>query len=82
MVGDVAYLKVVYITDFGAFVDIGLDRDVFVPLKEQRFKLHKGSSYLFTYILIKQEELLPLLMWKKYILASDDDKEYKVERKL
>ena len=38
-VGDVAYLKVVQQSEFGAFVDFGLDRDIFVPLKEQRYKL-------------------------------------------
>ena len=79
MVGDVAYLKVVYITDFGAFVDIGLDRDVFVPLKEQRFKLHKGSSYLFYIYLDKTGRIAATTDVEKYIiLASDDDKEYKV----
>ena len=46
-VGDVGYLKVVFQTEFGAFIDFGLDRDIFVPLKEQRFKLHTGSKYLF-----------------------------------
>ena len=47
IVGDVAYLKVVHQGEFGAFVDFGLDRDIFVPLKEQRYKLHTGKKYLF-----------------------------------
>ena len=47
VVGDVAYLKVVQQGEFGAFVDFGLDRDIFVPLKEQRYKLHTGKKYLF-----------------------------------
>lgn len=43
---DVAYLKVVSSTPMGAFADFGLDRDVFIPMKEQKYTLHEGNSYL------------------------------------
>ncbi|MDZ5034057.1 S1-like domain-containing RNA-binding protein, partial [Clostridium perfringens] len=56
-VGDVAYLKVVFQTEFGAFVDFGLDRDIFVPIKEQIFKLQVGSKYLFFVYLDKTGRL-------------------------
>lgn len=46
-VNEVAYLKVVSKTPMGAFVDFGLERDVFVPMKEQKYTLEEGSSYLF-----------------------------------
>ena len=46
-VGKVAYLEVVQQNDFGVFCDMGLERDLFVPLKEQRFKLLVGKKYLF-----------------------------------
>ncbi|ADL52486.1 CvfB family protein [Clostridium cellulovorans] len=46
-VGEVAYLKVVAQTPIGAFVNIGLERDVLVPMKEQEIKIYKDSSYLF-----------------------------------
>ena len=45
-VGEIAYLKVVQSSTFGAFVDMGLDRDILVPIKEQKFKLVEGKSYL------------------------------------
>lgn len=45
-VGNVAYLKIVSVSDFGAFADMGLERDIFIPIKEQKFKLVKGKSYL------------------------------------
>ena len=45
-VGKIAYLKIVGTSDFGAFADMGLERDIFIPLKEQKFKLIKGKSYL------------------------------------
>ena len=78
-VGDVGYLKVVFQTEFGAFVDFGLDRDIFVPLKEQRFKLHTGSKYLFYIYLDKTGRLAATTEVADYILnAMEEEKEFKV----
>jgi predicted RNA-binding protein (virulence factor B family) len=46
MVGEFAYLKVVAITDVGAFLDWGLDKDVLVPFAEQHRPMEVGDSYL------------------------------------
>ncbi|MBL4932065.1 S1 RNA-binding domain-containing protein [Clostridium paridis] len=43
---EISYLKVVDITSIGAFADIGIGRDVLIPLKEQLYKLHTGQKYL------------------------------------
>ncbi|WP_240842260.1 S1 RNA-binding domain-containing protein [Acidaminobacter sp. JC074] len=56
-VGELAVLKVKEIVEFGAFVEIGLQRDLFVPLKEMGMNLKKGKSYLF-YIYIDKSERL------------------------
>ena len=78
-VGEVGYLKVVFQTEFGAFVDFGLDRDIFVPLKEQRFKLHTGSKYLFYIYLDKTGRLAATTEVADYILnAMEEEKEFKV----
>lgn len=78
-VGDVGYLKVVFQTEFGAFIDFGLDRDIFVPLKEQRFKLHTGSKYLFYIYLDKTGRLAATTEVADYILnAMEEEKEFKV----
>lgn len=78
-VGEVGYLKVVFQTDFGAFVDFGLDRDIFVPIKEQRFKLHTGSKYLFYVYLDKTGRLAATTEVENYILnAVEEGKEFKV----
>lgn len=78
-VGDVGYLKVVFQTEFGAFVDFGLDRDIFVPLKEQRFKLHTGSKYLFYIYLDKTGRLAATTEVADYILnAMEEEKEFNV----
>lgn len=45
-VGEVGYLKVVSQSSFGAFCNNGLEKDLFVPIREQRFKLLDGKKYL------------------------------------
>jgi predicted RNA-binding protein (virulence factor B family) len=45
-VGEFAYLAVVAVTDVGAFLDWGLDKDVLVPFAEQHRPLEVGHSYL------------------------------------
>jgi len=46
MVGDFAYLKVVSVSGFGAFLDWGLMKDLLVPFREQKEKMEKDKSYL------------------------------------
>lgn len=72
---DVAYLKVVQQSEFGAFIDFGLDRDIFVPLKEQRYKLHTGNKYLFYIYVDKTDRLAATTDVEKYIEIGG---EYKV----
>jgi len=44
-------LRVNYINQFGAFLDWGLEKDLFVPFKEQARPMEKGKRYLvYTYI--------------------------------
>ena len=64
---DVAYLKVVQQSEFGAFIDFGLDRDIFVPLKEQRYKLHTGKKYLFYIYVDKTDRLAATTEVENYI---------------
>lgn len=46
VVGDLAYLKVTAKTKIGAFIDIGLERGLFLPFSEQKYNLEVGKSYL------------------------------------
>ncbi|WP_343486518.1 S1-like domain-containing RNA-binding protein [Allomuricauda sp. d1] len=41
-----AYLKVADITDFGAFMEWGLEKHLLVPFREQSVKMKKGYQYL------------------------------------
>ena len=44
-VGDIVGLEVKQVTDFGAFVDNGLEKDLLVPNKEQQAEMREGGSY-------------------------------------
>ena len=45
-VGECAYLKVVDVNKVGAFLDIGLMKDLFVPFAEQKIPMKLGKSYV------------------------------------
>lgn len=45
-VGQFAYLNVSEATKVGAFLDWGLEKDLFVPFKEQKQKMFEGYSYV------------------------------------
>lgn len=53
-VGDFVFLEVVGVSAFGAFLDWGLLKDLFVPHKEQKAKMQLGGKYL-VYIYIDEE---------------------------
>lgn len=52
--GDFACLKVKDVNNIGAFLDWGLEKDLFVPYKEQRRTLYQGESCVF-YIYVDKE---------------------------
>jgi predicted RNA-binding protein (virulence factor B family) len=45
-VGEFAFLNVVAVTRFGAFLDWGLPKNLLVPFREQRANMVEGRSYL------------------------------------
>ncbi|MBT4763184.1 MAG: GntR family transcriptional regulator [Bdellovibrionaceae bacterium] len=45
-VGEFASLKVAQAAEFGIFLDWGLEKDLFVPFREQIFKMEVGQSYV------------------------------------
>jgi predicted RNA-binding protein (virulence factor B family) len=52
-----AMLKVVEITRIGAFLDWGLEKDLFLPFKEQIGKVVKGKSYMVGVYIDKSDRL-------------------------
>lgn len=45
-VGQFAYLEVAWVNEFGAFLNWGLMKDLFVPFREQKMKMQKGHKYI------------------------------------
>lgn len=45
-VGDFAYLEVAWVNNYGAFLNWGLLKDLFVPFREQKMKMQKGQKYI------------------------------------
>lgn len=45
-VGECAFLKVVSVSNVGAFMDWGLMKDLFVPFREQAVRMEKDRSYV------------------------------------
>ncbi|MCP4074798.1 MAG: GntR family transcriptional regulator [Gammaproteobacteria bacterium] len=54
-VAEFAYLKVLAITEIGAFLDWGLDKDLLVPFAEQHRKMEVDHSYL-VYLYLDQRD--------------------------
>lgn len=57
LLGEIAPLEVVDITGIGAFLDWGLEKDLFLPFKEQTTKLQKGIKYLIALYIDKSDRL-------------------------
>lgn len=74
VVGDFAYLKVLETTAFGAFLDWGIAKDLFVPLREQSVEMRVGSSYI-VYVYRDQEtgRVAASSKWSKYVDNSNFD---------
>jgi uncharacterized protein len=70
-VGDLAYLKVVDMTTIGSFVEIGLERDILVPFKEENYTLETGKKYLFYIYLDKTGRLAATTFIDKYLYDTD-----------
>ena len=46
IVGEYVYLKTISVTGIGAFMDWGLQKDLFIPFAEQKETFEQGNSYL------------------------------------
>lgn len=45
-VGEFAYLEVAWVNQYGAFLNWGLMKDLFVPFREQKMKMQVGRKYM------------------------------------
>lgn len=55
--GQIALLRVVSVSKIGAFLDWGLEKDLFLPFKEQTTRVREGDECLVTLYVDKSERL-------------------------
>lgn len=55
--GNFAYLKVAQVNDIGAFLSWGLLKDLFMPFKEQTYRVQEGDTILVSLYLDKSDRL-------------------------
>ena len=75
VLGEVGPLKVVDITKIGAFLDWGLEKDLFLPFKEQSMKLEKGREYLIGVYIDKSDRLCGTMKIKDFLESDSPYKE-------
>ncbi len=73
-VGDFAYLKVVSADSIGAFLDWGLQKDLFVPFREQRHKMVEDNSYIvYIYLDEKSNRIVATMKTNKHLNDIPND---------
>lgn len=73
--GEVGLLKVKDITKIGAFLDWGLEKDLFLPFKEQTMKLEKGKKYLVGLYIDKSDRLCATMKIRDFLRTDSPYKE-------
>lgn len=75
-VGEIAVMKVNDVTKYGAFLDWGLGKDLFLPYKEQTYKVQMGDSVVVRVYTDKSDRLCGSM---KIYNALHTDGEYKTD---
>lgn len=72
MVDEFAVLEVIDVNQFGAFLDWGLPKDLFVPFREQLLKMEKGKKYVvYVYVDHKTGRIAATSKIKKFVNKED-----------
>ena len=66
-VGSIALLKVSQVSKIGAFLDWGLEKDLFLPFKEQTTKLNVGDEVLVRAYIDKSSRICASMKIYKYL---------------
>ncbi|MCD8230670.1 MAG: S1-like domain-containing RNA-binding protein [Clostridiales bacterium] len=70
-IGSVALLKVAQVTRIGAFLDWGLEKDLFLPYKEQLRAVREGDEILVTLYIDKSSRLCATMKGLYHLLRTD-----------
>ena len=72
-VGDFATLKVITENNIGVFLDWGIDKDLFVPFREQIFKMEPGKSYVVYIYVDSSSRLAATTRLNKHLKSTGSD---------
>lgn len=81
-VGDFAYLEVKSIESIGAFLDVGLPKDLFLPFSEQTRELRVGDGVCVRLYLDKSDRVTASMKIEKFIERAGIDYEFNEEVEL
>lgn len=70
--GKIAVLNVVQVGKFGAFLDWGLEKDLFLPFKEQTTKVKPGDECLVALYIDKSQRLCATMKVYEYLRKDSD----------
>jgi uncharacterized protein len=72
-----AYLEVVDVNDYGAFLDMGLEKHLLVPFSQQETRMYVGQSYL---VCMYVDEVTDRLVGSSKVIKFFTDKECNLRR--
>ncbi len=72
---EIACLKVVEVTRIGAFLDWGLEKDLFLPFREQNHKVRLGGNYVVSLYKDKSDRLCATMHISKLLHSQSPYKE-------
>ena len=77
-VEEFAYLRVVAVGEYGAFLDWGLQKDLFVPFREQHERMEEGRSYVVRVILdTATDRIMASSRLNRFLKNTNEDLEEK-----
>lgn len=74
-VGEIGLLRVVSTSKIGAFLDWGVDKDLFLPFKEQAVRVEKGRTYLVGVYIDKSNRPCATMQIKNLLSTNSPYKE-------
>lgn len=81
-IDEIAYLKVVSVNYYGAFLDWGLPKDLLVPFSEQHHELDVGESYFFKLIFDSKQRIVATTKVAQFLLDEIEEGDYTVGEKV
>ncbi len=72
-VGEFAFLEVKAVSEFGAFLDWGLLKDLFVPFREQVGRMQVGKKYLVrVYLDERTDRIVASMRWHRFLNEKNE----------